>query len=61
MVAVKDIGVRVETVGPDDGARFRIHAHSLEVFRVAQWLGHRAPEVLGEVRLSHRAIVENEA
>src|SRR3546814_2138460 len=46
----------VEAVGPDDIA---VHnAHLREVRRVLQRLEHRAPELSGEIRVVHHAVVE---
>src|SRR3546814_2313022 len=46
----------LEAVGPDDIA---VHnAHLREVRRVLQRLEHRAPELSGEIRVVHHAVVE---
>lgn len=62
-VAVKDLGIGVEPVRPDDRARVLVDAYLAEVGGVAQWLGQGALGMLklwGEVDLADDAVVKGD-
>ena len=58
---MQHFGRRVVSVGPNDGSRLRVHCHAREVLGVAQRFSERSPQVIGEVSLGHRAVVERQS
>ena len=58
MIAVENIGIEVVAVRPYDGAKLGIDAHLAEVRGVLQRLGHRTPEIVGEIDLADESIRE---
>src|SRR3954454_16838164 len=58
VVAVQHVWVEVESVWPDNGAQLGVDADPPEVLRVAQRLGHRAPEDTREVNDSLTVVVD---
>ena len=61
MVAVKDVGVEVEAVRPDDRPQLRVDANLAKDLRVAQWLARRAPKDVAQVDDALGATVEAQA
>ena len=58
---MKDIGIRVEPVGPNDRSGILVDADLPEVVRVAQWLTQRSVHQRRSVEVSHQAVAEGEA
>jgi hypothetical protein len=61
MIPMEDVGVRIQTIGPDDGTRLLVEARLTEVGGIAEWFGQCTAEVVREVSLGHSAVVECEA
>ena len=53
-------GVEVGAVGPGDRAEFGIYVDLSEDGGVAELLEHWPPQVVGEVDLTHDAVIEGE-
>jgi hypothetical protein len=52
VVAVKNVWIKVVAVWPNDGAELGIDMNSAKVVGVSERLGHRPPEVVGEVDIA---------
>ena len=60
-VAVQDVGVEVGPVRPDDRPQLLVDPHLAEELTIVpQWLEHRTPDLVLEVDLACRPVVEPE-
>ena len=60
MVAVENVGVQIEPVGPDNSPELRIDANASEVVGVAERFAHGSPEHVSEVHDALAAVIEAE-
>lgn len=57
-IAVQDLRIETQPVGPNDAAGLGIDSHLLEELRISEWLEHLAPKITRQVDSSIRAVAE---
>ena len=55
---MQELGREMGAVRPNKGVEFLIHLKVLEVFPISQGLKDRTVEPVGQIDLTHRAVVE---